>query len=217
MAVNPYRDENGVALNKFQLNNQEEVDLIEYALTSRRMAELLTESILSDWDGYDLAHLQAIHHHLFQDMYDWAGKIRTVHLNKFMANGQMSVFAPPERIEMGWAKLAHKIQSFRQNKQLSFEQKIHQLTEIFIKANHLHPFPEGNGRSLQVFMQQLAKEQNVWLDYRGACAASWNHACALSGVYGDIVEDESGRRIIRHTPNRLPIKQIFQKIAQPIS
>lgn len=215
MAVNPYRDENGVPINKFRLHTQDEVDLIEYALTSRRMAEMLTEAVLAHWKSYDLAHLQAIHFHLFQDMYDWAGKIRTVHLNKYMANGQMSVFAPPERIVLGWAKLADKIQDFRQQSQLTFEEKVHQLTEIFIKANHLHPFPEGNGRSLQVFMQQLAKEQGVCLDYRGASAETWNEACALSGVYGDILDDEFGRHIIRQPPNREPIKQIFQQIAQP--
>ncbi len=216
MAVNPYRDENGVPLNHWQLPNQQELDLIEYALTSRRMAEILTEGVLAHWQSYDLAHLQAIHRHLFQDVYDWAGKIRTVHLNKYMANGQVSVFAPPERIVPAWEKLTVTITQFSQQHDLSCAEKVRKLTEIFIKANYLHPFPEGNGRSLQILMQQLAKEQGVWLDYQETQAKSWNYACALSGVYGDMIDDESGRRLVRYPTNREPIIQIFQQIAKSI-
>lgn len=214
--VNPYRDENGVPYNKFHLNNQQEVDLIEYAFTSRRMAEMLTEHILDKWQSYDLSHLQAIHQHLFQDMYDWAGKIRTVHLNKYMANGQISVFASPDKIQSGWTKLAQEIAEFRTQTELSFDDKVKKLTEIFIKANHLHPFAEGNGRSLQVFMQQLARTQNVCLDYRDTHAEDWNRACALSGVYGDLIDDEHGRHIIRQPTDREPIKRIFREIAYPL-
>jgi cell filamentation protein len=62
--------------------------------------------------------------------------------------------------------------------------------DIFVQANHIHPFPEGNGRSLQVFMKQLAQEQGVKLDYTKTNANEWNRASAVSGTHGRLFEHQ---------------------------
>ena len=48
------------------------------------------------------------------------------------------------------------------------------LVDIMVEANYSHPFPEGNGRSLQVFMSQLAQEKNIQIDYSQVDSEMWN-------------------------------------------
>lgn len=70
---------NGVLINKLGITSQEELSNAERILTSKRNAELLLEPIKGK---FDLKHLQAIHKHLFQDIYSWAGELRTVDIAK---------------------------------------------------------------------------------------------------------------------------------------
>lgn len=96
---------------------------------------------------------------------------------------------------------------------MTYEQKHEALVDIFIEANHIHPFPEGNGRSLQVFMKQLAAEQGVELDYRKINSSNWNRSCAISGVYGRLFEYQY---LIPSPPDMEPIKKIFMDMASPL-
>ena len=85
---------------------------------------------------------------------------------------------------------------------------------IFIEANRIHPFPEGNGRSLQVFMQELAFKQGVKLNYAKVSAREWNAASAVSGTHGRLFE---GMHFIPAKPDPEPIRRVFKAIASPVS
>jgi cell filamentation protein len=61
--------------NKLGIRDAATLDALERRMVAQRMAEGIPTG------DFDLAHLQAIHRHLFQDVYHWAGKIRTVELN----------------------------------------------------------------------------------------------------------------------------------------
>jgi cell filamentation protein len=74
-----------VLVNKLDLRDQEELDDFEAEISNARSAEPLPEGQL------DFAHYCAVHHHLFQDVYEWAGKPRTVRMSK-----QSSPFCFPE-------------------------------------------------------------------------------------------------------------------------
>jgi cell filamentation protein len=100
---------------------------------------------------FDLAHLQAIHQHLFQDAYSWAGRLRTIDISR-----DKTLFAPHSRIEpyaqTVFAQLAaerHSIATIDLAGRLA-----HYLGEV----NAMHPFREGNGRTQRIFIDQLAKE-----------------------------------------------------------
>ena len=138
--------------------------------------------------AYDLARLTAIHQHLFQDVYEWAGMLRTVPSSKRSNLGMISWFAEPDAITSLWHDLGQKCNVFASGENLNFAQKVDALAEIFIAANHIHPYPEGNGRSLQVFLKQLANEQDVDLDYTQVQAHEWNLASAISGKHGRLFE-----------------------------
>jgi cell filamentation protein len=86
---NPYTYKNSTVLvNKLDLREQAELDAFETEISSARAEEPLPDGIL------DFAHYKAMHHHLFQDVYQWAGQVRTVRISK---GGNPFCF--PENIE----------------------------------------------------------------------------------------------------------------------
>lgn len=215
MATNPYTDDNGVFLNKFGITDAKLLRAAEYKSTTRYAEDILTGKVQLGVQGYGLERLCAIHKHIFQDVYEWAGKPRTVPSYKRLVDspGQITKFSDPQAIASDWRELEKETTAFVQAKGLSFEQKREAITEIFIKANSIHPFPEGNGRSLQVFMKQLAHEQGLKLDFTKVNAAEWNYASAVSGTYGRLFEHQY---LIRAKPDAEPIKKIFSEITSPI-
>lgn len=211
-----YRDNNGVLKNKLGITDADELRKLEYALTEEKINGILSKGSLGNIQGYGLERQQAIHQHLFEGIYEWAGKVRTVPSSKGMGGGLVSIFADPDEIHQVWGLLEQKTARFARAENLSFEQKLEELTDIFIQANHAHPFPEGNGRSLQVFMRQLAAEQGIRLDYSKNDKDEWNYASAISGVYGVFWED-NGEKYVNPLPsNKEPIKAIFRNMATPM-
>jgi cell filamentation protein len=207
-----YLDETDVFKNKLGLVCAKLLRAAEYAFTTVRAKEILSGRVVLDVTRYSLERQLAIHGHLFQDVYGWAGKTRTTSLSKRMTNGMLSIFVEPVAIEPYWELLEQKTAAFVSSKGLSFEQKQASLAKIFIEANAIHPFPEGNGRSLQVFMQLLAREQKIELDYTKVTPQEWNDASAVSGMHGRLFERAY---LVPEVPNHDPINKIFAAIAFP--
>lgn len=208
-----YTNDEGVFKNKFEITDAKQLKAIEYDLVARNAKLLLSGRVDMGVIAHDLRRLTAIHQYLFQDVYEWAGKLRTVPSSKRSNLGVISWFAEPDAITSLWFDIEQKCSAFADSDNLNFAQKVDTLAEIFIAANHIHPFPEGNGRSLQVFMKQLANEQGVDLDYTQVQAQEWNAASAVSGKHGRLFEHSIP---IHSKPNFAPIKHIFSKVAKPI-
>jgi fido (protein-threonine AMPylation protein) len=132
-----------------------------------------------------------------------------------MGNGMVSVFANPEEIVPAWRELEKKTQAFASARGLTFAQKHAALADIFIEANHIHPFPEGNGRSLQVFMKELAREQGIDLDYSKTRPDEWNRASAISGTHGEVFAENGQKYLVPFPSDPGPIKKIFSEMARP--
>ena len=100
-----------------------------------------------------------IHRHLFQDIYVWAGKKRTVEISK---DGKQ--FFPTSHFDNAFRYIAQIIAEFtkipRDNKNLFAEK----LAEILDNVNYLHPFREGNGRAQREFLRLLALEKGLTLN-----------------------------------------------------
>lgn len=142
----PYTYKNSTVLvNKLGLRDQTELDAFEAEISSARAEEPLPEGEL------DFTHYKAVHHHLFQDVYDWAGQVRTVRISK---GGNPFCF--PENIEGQAALLFDELRAddFLQNLDASaFSTKAaHFLAEL----NAIHAFREGNGRAQLTFFALLA-------------------------------------------------------------
>ena len=100
-----------------------------------------------------------IHRHLFQDVYVWAGKKRTVEISK---DGKQ--FFPTSHFDNAFRYIDQIITEFtkipRDNKNLFAEK----LAEILDNVNYLHPFREGNGRAQREFLRLLALEKGLTLN-----------------------------------------------------
>ena len=100
-----------------------------------------------------------IHRHLFQDVYVWAGKKRTVEISK---DGKQ--FFPTSHFDNAFRYIDQIIAEFTKipidNKKLFAEK----LSEILDNVNYLHPFREGNGRAQREFLRLLALEKRLTLN-----------------------------------------------------
>lgn len=102
---------------------------------------------------FDLDHMCAIHGHLFQDVYEWAGEIRTVSL----AKGGHS-FLPPDRIELGFANIHSRVTSQDYLQGQTSAEFAASAASIMSDVNYAHPFREGNGRTQLLYLEQLAEK-----------------------------------------------------------
>ena len=136
-----------VLKNKLDTRRQELLDEFEAEITDLRAAEPLPAGSL-DYD-----HYRAIHRHLFQDVYDWAGEPRTVRISK---GG--NPFCYPEHIEAQANKLFGELAGVGHLQDLSKDKFAAQAAHFLAELNAIHPFREGNGRAQLTFLALLAEQ-----------------------------------------------------------
>ena len=146
-----------VLRNKAELTNANELDAYEGELSTLRSIQLIENPVLGK---FDLAHLQNIHLALFQDVYDWAGKIRTVDISR-----GNSRFANVRFIESAANDIFNKLARENRLKGLDANDLSKRLAHYLSEINALHPFREGNGRVQRIFISQLSEEAGYKLDY----------------------------------------------------
>jgi cell filamentation protein len=178
--VNPYVDPTTrVNFNRLGITDSRILQVAEYRATAIRIQELDLAPIAGD---FDLAHWRAVHKHIFQDVYEWAGRERTLNLSKVdpVEKWWKSRFAPFDRIQELAAQMAGEIEAWNRLKGLNLADFTAGITKVFVMANHTHPFPEGNGRSTQALLSQLAREAGYELRLSNIDKRSWNKAAARS-------------------------------------
>lgn len=120
---------------------------------------------------FDLKHLRAIHRHLFQDVYPWAGEVRTVNISK----GQ-SVFQAFAYIETGMAHVHSVIRGKQFLRGLPAALFANQAAAVMSDLNYCHPFREGNGRTQLEFLRQLSDQAGHPFHREELDAAGWIEA-----------------------------------------
>ena len=178
--MNPYVDPNTrVNFNRLGITDSRVLQVAEYQATAIRIQELDLALIAGD---FGLEHWRAVHKHIFQDVYDWAGKERTLNLSKVdpVETWWKSRFAPHDRIHELAAQMAGEIKAWNRLKGLSHADFTAGITKVYVMANHTHPFPEGNGRSTQTLLSQLAREAGYELRFSNIDRGSWSMAAARS-------------------------------------
>ena len=173
----PYTYENSTVLvNKLDLRDQDELDAYEAEISNARAGEPLPEG------EFDFSHYCAIHHHLFQDVYEWAGKPRTVRISK-----QANPFCYPEHIEAQATKLFARLRAsgfFEDLEPADFSgQAAHFLSEL----NAIHAFREGNGRTQLTFFAVLADNAGHPVDL-----GKLDPSAMLNAMIESFEGDESG-------------------------
>lgn len=146
-----------VLRNKFDIRDAEFLDQIEADLTTARLIQITEDPIEG---SFDLLHLMKIHFWLFQDLYDWAGEIRTVDISR-----DGSRFANVSHIQSYAESLFSELANENWLKDLHVDQVAIRLAHYLSEINALHPFREGNGRVQRTFIAALANEAGYLLDY----------------------------------------------------
>lgn len=150
-----YTGKSGVLRNLANIEDGKVLLAYESLKVSKRVEELFENPI--KLKGAD--SLLTIHHYLFQDVYEWAGKIRTVNISK---SGKP--FFNGERFNTAFQYVDNLIAEYRKIKKGDKQQLSNKLAEILDSVNFLHPFREGNGRTQREFLRTLALEKNLILN-----------------------------------------------------
>ena len=150
-----------VLKNRLGLDDAEELRIVEEKLVFLRIAELEAAPLKG---AFDYAHFKAIHRHLFQDVYEWAGEERTAPVGQFMIKAGHAYYpAGPEMTKAAEKLFAGLAQdSFLRG--LGFDEFVAKLAELWGELNVVHSFREGNTRTQTVFFDALVKAAGYRLD-----------------------------------------------------
>ena len=129
--------------NKFGIKNSAELARKEERISKKRAVELFENGMLENLEAGKFQTLCEIHKYLFDDIYDFAGKIRTVNISK----GNFR-FAPLMYLETA----IKNVDKMPQN-------KFDEIVEKYVEMNIVHPFREGNGRSMRIWLDMMLKKQ----------------------------------------------------------
>lgn len=129
--------------NRLGIVDPAELDHMEERLSKKRAVEMFDDGGLGRLEGGSFNALREIHRRLFDQIYDFAGCIRTVNL----AKGSFR-FAPVMYLE-------EALRNIEQMPQSTFDE----IVEKYVEMNIAHPFREGNGRSMRIWLDQLLKAE----------------------------------------------------------
>ncbi len=148
---------NNVLKNKYNIKKRNVLELLEYNKTSKLLINVLKSNIeINRFKDYCNLHYQ-----LFKDIYDWAGHIRTVNMFKYGLGNLPSNFLNCDLIKGEGEKVFEDLKNIN-----NFNDNFYyNMTDLFFKLNHIHPFREGNGRVQKLFLQILAIKNNKFLQY----------------------------------------------------
>lgn len=142
--------------NKLNITKSKELKQAEREITALRTAQLMVEPIAGK---FDFIHLKTIHAFLFSDIYEWAGKVRTVNISKG------NQFCLCQYIESQMEEVMNKLRSENYLAGLDIIVISKRLAYYLSEINAIHPFREGNGRAQRIFIQELAERNRYRLDW----------------------------------------------------
>ena len=129
--------------NKLGLTSSADLAREEERISKKKAVELFETGLLNTLPAGKSVTLQAIHKYLFEDIYDFAGEIRTVN----MAKGNFR-FAPLMYLQAALENIDKMSQS-------NFDE----IVEKYVEMNIAHPFREGNGRSTRIWLDHILKTE----------------------------------------------------------
>lgn len=145
--------------------------------------------------SFDLAHLQEIHRTLYQDVWEWAGQLRTVDITKGYSD-----FHPHTKIHVGFQDVERFLAGSSLLKPDCEEETfVMEAAELLEMVNYIHPFREGNGRTQRAYLDQIAAVSGRTL--------SWRNVSAM--------ENERASIQAFHAASGKPLRAIIRRSLEP--
>ncbi len=132
-----------VLQNRLSINDTAALAREEERISKQKAAELFEKDLLAAHEAGSFESLAFIHGHLFDEVYDFAGKLRDVNISK----GNFR-FAPVLYLKESVSKIEEMPQS-------SFDE----IVDKYVEMNVAHPFREGNGRSLRIWLDHMLRQE----------------------------------------------------------
>lgn len=143
--------------NKLNITNQDELNAAERAITAIKTSQASVNRIEGN---FDFEHLKLIHKFLFEDIYEWAGCVRTVNISK---GNQFCRF---DYIEPQMNELLDKLKAENYLLRCKTKDEFGKRLAYYLgEINVIHPFREGNGRTQRMFIEYIAHNAGYKLDF----------------------------------------------------
>jgi len=161
-----YRDKNSnycyensnTLVNKLNIKDEKELQKYEAKITAAKLLGLRQKEVTGK---FDVKHFISIHTYLFEDIYSFAGKFR----NEDISKGAFS-FAHWEYIDSELERLLLELKKENYLEAMTKEELSKRLAYYISELNVLHPFREGNGRTIREFIRQLALKNGYTLNLK---------------------------------------------------
>jgi fido (protein-threonine AMPylation protein) len=180
----------GVLRNKLGITDSAALSRAAADSTALRLAELQTTPIRG---GFDAAHLQAIHNHIYQDLYYWAGELRPIDAGN----------VPASQVEKSLNSVLDRLSRENHLKGLSAEEWARSASAYIYELGTIQPFLAGNGIALQEFAVELARKNNLSLQWDATPDIASDSIALLSQAE----QSANLRRLIRLAMDTDPIAQ----------
>lgn len=204
--------ENGVLINHKDIQNPSLLARIENDIAGVNAAILKEEGGIPG--NFDQEHFQKVHKKLFQSIYPWAGETRAdrggfqgvKHTQVNLVPQEMH-YAPFREISTRLDAISKQFRKENNLKGFDQEKFTERAAYYLDQYNHVHPFREGNGRTLQAVLTQLGKEAGYSIDFNRADPVRYNEARNYAIVKPHPPEEAD--------KNLAPLKNFLKQITTP--
>ena len=178
--------------NKFGIDDAAELARIEEKISKRNALELFASNRLENFPAGKFATLAEIHRALFGEIYDFAGKIRTVNLAKGHFRFAAALY------------LTEALLQVENMPQKTFDE----IVEKYVEMNIAHPFREGNGRSMRLWLDHIFKtELGAVVDWSRIDKSEYLSAMELSPIHDDKIK----KLLAAALTDKVDDREIFMK------
>lgn len=158
------------------LNIEEDEELAE---AEAELTELAVEEIEFDFPPYDLDYFRSLHRQIFEDIYAWAGELRSIDMSK-----GATCFCTCKRIMPEANKLFQQLADEDNYEHHDRDAFVAAIAEFYIELNMVHPFREGNGRVQRLLFEHIVINAGFEFDLEGITQQEWV-AANIAGVSCD--------------------------------
>ena len=177
-----------VLVNKLDIRTQELLTEAESVLVTSCSVKL--EKTMR-FENVDFDYYKNLHRQMFSDLYDWAGTVRKINISK-----KGTVFCNASDIERIGTLKFERLKKQKFLKEMKNDEFLDELTDLYHELNMLHPFREGNGRTLRLFVTLLVRNTGRDISFNNADSdlltiatirAAQGDKSLLRSVFGELV------------------------------
>ena len=183
-----YYPDTTVLVNKLDISTQELLTEAESVLVTSCSVKL--EKTMR-FENVDFDYYKNLHRQMFSDLYEWAGTVRKINFSK-----KGTVFCKASDIERIGTLKFEQLKKQKFLKEMKNDEFLDELTDLYHELNMLHPFREGNGRTLRLFVTLLVRNTGRDIDFNNADSdlltiatirAAQGDKSLLRSVFGELV------------------------------